>query len=235
MRKSPRIHKNAKSYGVKFDKLSVKLKLEEDDANPGMALSLQTTPPKKIKMEPFEGMDDNPFMKHELKLEATETDEKLTPNSRRKQRIIRKEPENWKEMFEGIKIFRMNHTAPVDTVGCERLANSLDPKSYRYEILCSLQLSSQTKDGVTAQAIKNLQTIPGGLTPETLLALTDEELDGHIAKVGFHKKKTIYLKKTALILRDDYGSDVPQTLLQLTNLPGIGPKMAHLTLQCTSF
>jgi endonuclease-3 len=36
----------------------------------------------------------------------------------------------------------------------------------------------------------------------------------------------------AKILKDDYEGDAPEDYIQLVKLPGIGPKMAHLYLQC---
>lgn len=40
-----------------------------------------------------------------------------------------------------------------------------------------------------------------------------------------------YLKKAALILKDNYDSDVPNDIDQLCSLPGVGPKMGYLALQ----
>jgi endonuclease-3 len=40
-----------------------------------------------------------------------------------------------------------------------------------------------------------------------------------------------YLKKTAQILKEKYNSDIPPTLKELMELPGVGPKMAHLCMQ----
>lgn len=40
-----------------------------------------------------------------------------------------------------------------------------------------------------------------------------------------------YLKNAAIMLRDDFDSDVPNTVDKLCMLPGVGPKMAFLTLQ----
>lgn len=141
-------------------------------------------------------------------------------------------PANWEQIYQEISVFRKNNLAPVDTVGCERLATSTEPHVYRYEILTSLQLSSQTKDQVTAQAIENLKQLPAGLTIQSLLDTSDAQLDACISKVGFHNRKTIYIKKTAQICKDDYGFDIPDTLEGLMALPGIGPKMAHLIMQC---
>jgi endonuclease-3 len=63
-----------------------------------------------------------------------------------------------------------------------------------------------------------------------VLALEPAELNGFINKVGFHNLKTKYIKQTAEILRDKFGSEIPDTIEGLVSLPGVGPKMAYLTL-----
>lgn len=70
-----------------------------------------------------------------------------------------------------------------------------------------------------------------GLTVDSILATPDTTLNALIAKVGFHKNKTRYIKETTRILRDRYNGRVPDTLDELLALPGIGPKMALLALQ----
>jgi endonuclease-3 len=55
-------------------------------------------------------------------------------------------------------------------------------------------------------------------------------LNAFINKVGFHNLKTKYIKQTAEILRDKWNSDIPDTIEGLVSLPGVGPKMAHLTM-----
>ena len=49
--------------------------------------------------------------------------------------------------------------------------------------------------------------------------------------VGFYNRKATYLKKTAQLLRDHYGDDIPNSVEALCRLPGVGPKMAHLCMQ----
>ena len=39
-----------------------------------------------------------------------------------------------------------------------------------------------------------------------------------------------YLKQAAVILRDKWNGDIPDTIEGLTSLPGVGPKMAYLCL-----
>lgn len=63
-----------------------------------------------------------------------------------------------------------------------------------------------------------------------MLALEPTELNGFINKVGFHNLKTKYIKQTAEILRDKFSSEIPDTIAGLVSLPGVGPKMAYLTL-----
>lgn len=93
-------------------------------------------------------------------------------------------------------------------------------------------LSSQTKDTTNAIAMRRLQTeLPApGLTLETILNVDPVRLNELIYVVGFHNNKTRYIKATALILRDRFGGDIPDTIEGLTSLPGVGPKMAYLCL-----
>lgn len=93
-------------------------------------------------------------------------------------------------------------------------------------------LSSQTKDTTNAIAMRRLQTeLPSpGLTLENILAVDPIHLNEMIYVVGFHNNKTRYIKATALILRDTFNSDIPDTIEGLISLPGVGPKMAYLCL-----
>ena len=93
-------------------------------------------------------------------------------------------------------------------------------------------LSSQTKDTTNAIAMRRLQTElpPPGLTLENILAVDPVTLNELIYAVGFHNNKTRYIKAAALIIRDDYAGDIPDTIDGLMLLPGVGPKMAYLCL-----
>ena len=80
--------------------------------------------------------------------------------------------------------------------------------------------------------MRRLQTeLPApGLTLENILEVDPVKLNEMIYVVGFHNNKTRYIKATALILRDDYAGDIPDTIEGLMSLPGVGPKMAYLCL-----
>ena len=97
-------------------------------------------------------------------------------------------------------------------------------------------LSSQTKDTITSQAMTNLhQTLPSGLSAQSLSEAPREVVEGCINKVGFWRRKADYIQEAATRLLErpaDGQGDVPDTLEELCDLRGVGPKMAFLALQC---
>lgn len=141
-------------------------------------------------------------------------------------------PPNWEEIWDITAEMRKHVLAPVDTMGCENLAEDhRSPRDQRLQTLVALMLSSQTKDTVTAVAMKNLQKgLSGGFNLEALLEVEPEELNRMIGSVGFHNNKTKYIKATALILKEKFDGEIPDTIEGLISLPGVGPKMAYLTM-----
>ncbi|KAI1808058.1 putative DNA repair protein NTG1 [Daldinia bambusicola] len=187
--------------------------------------------------------------------EEVETKVTAPPASRRQRKPARKTvdadtgeatvsaPSDWEEIYDAVKAMRspggVAANAAVDTMGCERLADSTtSPRDQRFQTLIALMLSSQTKDTVNAVAMKRLQTelpphAPGaapGLTLENVLAADAELINKLIWAVGFHNNKTKYIKQAAVILRDQWGGDIPDTIEGLVALPGVGPKMGYLCL-----
>ncbi|KAJ3216365.1 DNA N-glycosylase and apurinic/apyrimidinic (AP) lyase, partial [Chytriomyces hyalinus] len=142
-------------------------------------------------------------------------------------------PVNWEYVYDEIKLFRRMNPAHVDTLGCGILASpTLPPKVFRFQTFTALLLSSQTKDAANAAAIERLKTqLPGGLTIESVLEVDLKTLQSLIRGVSFHMKKAVYLKGAAQVLVDEFDSDVPKEVQEILNLPGIGPKMAHLAMQ----
>ncbi|KAF4554962.1 Endonuclease III-like protein [Elsinoe fawcettii] len=141
-------------------------------------------------------------------------------------------PPTWEKVYKITQSMRTRRVAAVDTMGCENLADDTrSPRDRRLQTLIALMLSSQTKDPVTAAAIKNMQdNLVGGFCLESVLAVDPHTLNSLINKVGFHNNKTRYIKQTAEILRDKFGGDIPDTIEGLVSLPGVGPKMAYLTM-----
>jgi endonuclease-3 len=153
-------------------------------------------------------------------------------------------PKNWYQIYQHVKAMRAKIIAPVDTMGCAEIPNTLNQEIedfpeevYRFQLLVSLILSSQTKDEVNYKAMANMkqhfQSMGHhyGITVDAMKEVDEKKLDQLIFSVGFHSRKASYLKRVALILSENYNNDIPNTLDGLVALPGVGPKMAYLTLQ----
>ncbi|KAG1768980.1 DNA glycosylase [Suillus occidentalis] len=183
--------------------------------------------------------ETSPFLKLEEPISEEDPSSRVKAKSPKKPKPIQRSldtphpaPTRWKEAYDLIKEMRAQIVAPVDTMGCEQAQHKeKDPKDRRFAILVSLMLSSQTKDEVTDAAVEKLRDAVGGtLSVAAVISADDSTISNAIAKVGFWRRKTGYIKKTALRLRDDFDSEVPKTVDELCSLPGVGPKMAFLTL-----
>lgn len=153
-------------------------------------------------------------------------------------------PANWHLIYNEIVAMRAKITTPVDTMGCERMPETItpnlkttNPKLYRFQLLISLMLSSQTKDEVNYDAMVRLQTeflskgYKDGLCLQAILDATETNIDQYILKVGFHKRKASFIKRSCQLLVENFDSDIPKTIEEIVTLPGVGPKMGFLLLQ----
>jgi endonuclease-3 len=101
---------------------------------------------------------------------------------------LAKMPPRWKADYEAICQMREAKNAPVDTMSGEFLIDmTADPPIRRFQLLISLMLSSQTKDTITAVAMKRLRDY--GLTIPSIRNCPETHLDQLIKKVGFHSRK----------------------------------------------
>ncbi|ODV74508.1 endonuclease III domain-containing protein [Cyberlindnera jadinii NRRL Y-1542] len=152
-------------------------------------------------------------------------------------------PKNFYPIYEQVKKMRSLIVAPVDTMGCAEIPITLNkdiplsPRNYRFQLLVSLMLSSQTKDEINYKAMANMKQyflangFNDGITIESMKWIDEKKLDQLIFSVGFHTRKASYIKKSVDILLSKWDGEVPNTLEGLVSLPGVGPKMAFLTLQ----
>ncbi|XP_013407654.2 endonuclease III-like protein 1 [Lingula anatina] len=180
---------------------------------------------KKIKIE-YEETDSSAHL-------ISDAEDFEVPVKREQQDSKRSawEPPNCWQQLDNIREMRKNRDAPVDTMGCDRISDQdAKPQVYRYQVLLSLMLSSQTKDQVTSAAMTRLRQHGCNIT--NILATDDKKLGELIYPVGFWRRKVEYIKKTTQILKDKYKGDIPRTLEELCKLPGVGPKMAHLVMKC---
>lgn len=140
------------------------------------------------------------------------------------------EPPDWFTVLNYIREMRKNMDAPVDSMGYHKCHDdAAPPEIKRYQALIALMLSNQTRDKVTFEAMQKLRE--HGLTVDSILATDTDTLAKLIGRVSFWKTKTINMKKTTEILKEKYNGDIPNTVEKLCELPGIGPKMAHLCMQ----
>lgn len=114
-----------------------------------------------------------------------------------------------------------NWNAPVVTLMANRGASP-------FEILVSTILSLRTKDEVTTEATKRIDAIAN--TPEKMNQLSEDEISKAIYPVGFYKRKSVQLKSIAKTIIDKYKGEVPDTLEELLEFPGVGRKTANLVL-----
>lgn len=153
------------------------------------------------------------------------------------------QPKDWDRIYNTVVEMRKMIVTPVDSMGCERMPDTITPRMsrdnaplYRFQLLISLMLSSQTKDEVNHSAMVRLNVHfkekgYDGLCLEACLDATEAELDECIKQVGFHRRKALYIKKTCEMLATKFGGELPKTIEEIVMFPGVGPKMGHLLLQ----
>ncbi|KAK7068350.1 Endonuclease III-like protein 1 [Halocaridina rubra] len=224
---------SVKGKSRNVNETDVKQELKE----PPYTASRKVTSRKKIKIcyeevnsvpshSSFQSQNDERY--YAVKTEGHETD-KANGALEIKPGQLGWEPPNWQEVLENIRMMRSMRDAPVDQMGAEKCPDKEScPEVYRFQVLISLMLSSQTKDQITHAAMTKLRA--HGLTVQNILDTSDEVFGQLIYPVGFWKKKITYIKKTCTILKEQYNSDIPPTLQEMCKLPGVGPKMAHLCM-----
>ena len=96
------------------------------------------------------------------------------------------------------------------------------------QLLIATVLSAQTTD-------KRVNTV----TPElfsrfpdaaSLAAANPQDVEDIIHPLGFYRSKTKHLLGLAVVLRDRFGGEVPDTMDSLVTLPGVGRKTANVVL-----
>ena len=97
-----------------------------------------------------------------------------------------------------------------------------------FQILVATVMSARTKDSTTMPfAEKMFQKYK---TPLDFVSLSVEQIEKLIFPVGFYRTKARSIKKLCEILIEKYHGNVPDTLEQLIELPGVGRKTANCVL-----
>ena len=97
-----------------------------------------------------------------------------------------------------------------------------------FEILVAVILSAQCTD-------KRVNMVTPALfaafpTPQAMAAATEEDILHYIKSVSYPNSKARHLQQMAMMLVDEFHGIVPDTMEQLTRLPGVGRKTANVIL-----
>ncbi len=96
------------------------------------------------------------------------------------------------------------------------------------QLLTATVLSAQTTDRQVNRVTEKLFAEHPDL--DTLLELSEEELENYIHSLGFYHTKARNLYRLFRELADRFQGEVPQTMQKLTSLPGVGRKTANVVL-----
>ncbi len=97
-----------------------------------------------------------------------------------------------------------------------------------FELLVAVVLSAQATDKSVNLATAKL--FPVANTPQALLELGQEGLEGYVKSIGLYKSKAKHLIETCRLLLERHGGAVPQQRAALEALPGVGRKTANVIL-----
>jgi endonuclease III len=97
-----------------------------------------------------------------------------------------------------------------------------------YTLLVAVILSAQATDKSVNKATESLFKVAD--TPEKMLALGVEKLEGYIKSIGLYHAKARHVIEMSRQLIENYGSAVPDTREKLESLSGVGRKTANVIL-----
>ena len=97
-----------------------------------------------------------------------------------------------------------------------------------FELLVAVLLSAQATDVGVNKATRRLFAVAN--TPQKMLDLGLEGLEGYIRTIGLYRSKARHLMLTCRILVKQHGSEVPRRREALEALPGVGRKTANVVL-----
>ena len=95
-----------------------------------------------------------------------------------------------------------------------------------YELLVAVILSAQCTDERVNKVTKIL--FEKYNTPESMLTLSQEELEKYIFSCGFYRNKAAHILSASHDILTRYGGKVPDTLEELKTLAGVGQKTANV-------
>lgn len=97
-----------------------------------------------------------------------------------------------------------------------------------FTLLVAVVLSAQTTDKLVNEVTPAL--FARASTPERMAALPVEEIRHLIRRIGLTDGKARNLKRLSEILVEKHGGQVPRTMAELEELPGVGHKTASVVM-----
>ncbi len=97
-----------------------------------------------------------------------------------------------------------------------------------YTLLVAAVLSAQSTDVGVNKATPAL--FAKASTPAQMVALGEAKLKNYVKTIGLYNSKAKNIMAFSKILVEKFGGEVPQTLAELTSLPGVGRKTANVLL-----
>lgn len=97
-----------------------------------------------------------------------------------------------------------------------------------FELMAAVLLSAQATDVGVNKATRRL--FPVANTPQAILDLGLEGLEGYIKTIGLYRSKAKHLMEACRMLVQLHGGQVPRTREALEALPGVGRKTANVVL-----
>jgi endonuclease-3 len=96
------------------------------------------------------------------------------------------------------------------------------------ELLVATILSAQCTDKLVNQVTPEL--FKKYKTSHDYAQASEEEIDGYISKVTFHRGKAKNIKAAAQLIVDQFDGEVPEKMADLVTLPGVARKTANVVL-----
>lgn len=97
-----------------------------------------------------------------------------------------------------------------------------------WELLVATILAAQCTDKLVNTVTPNLfKAFP---EIKDYAQSSPEQIEQHIMKINFHKNKSKFIFKSAQMIIDKFGGQVPQTMEELVQLPGVARKTANVVL-----
>ena len=119
-----------------------------------------------------------------------------------------------------ILLQKYHHLTMLELLGKEGYTN--------FQLLIATLLSSRTKDSLVIPLVRKLfQKYP---EPKDFLTAKISELEQALYGVGFYRTKSRHVKELSKIVLEKYNGKIPETFVELTELPGVGRKTANCIL-----